>query len=345
MKFHKLTVTEVDQLCADALMITFAVPAESLTEFAFRPGQHLTFDAGLRRSYSICSTPAELRRDSTVRIGVRVLPDGAFSATAIELKPGDVVEALPPLGRFSTDFDPSRQRRYGAIVAGSGITPVLSLIATGLATEQRSTFTVLFGNRTAASVMFADELADLKDRYPDRLQLLHVLSREAHDIELFHGRLDAERIERLLPLVGPVDEWFLCGPQGMVQDARAVLTRDDGAKVHTELFHADSTPAPAPSASTARAGDVAVTIKLDGRATSLTMGADERVLDAALRVRPELPFACRGGVCSTCRALVVEGNVNMVTNWALEPADVEAGYVLTCQSVPTSETLIVDYDA
>ncbi|MBB5870751.1 ring-1,2-phenylacetyl-CoA epoxidase subunit PaaE [Allocatelliglobosispora scoriae] len=345
MKFHKLTVTEVDRLCPDALMITFAVPAGSLADFAFQPGQHLTFDPELRRSYSLCSPPSELRHGGTVRIGVRVLPGGAFSAAAMELQAGDIVEAMPPLGRFGTDFVPGRVRRYGAIVAGSGITPVLSLIAAGLEIEQGSTFAVLFGNRTSASVMFADELADLKDRYPDRLQVLHVLSREAHDIELFHGRLDTERVERLLPLVGPVDEWFLCGPQGMVEGARQVLSREGAAIVHTELFHADSAGPSAPSASTAQSGDVTVTIKLDGRATSLTMDSGERVLDAALRVRPELPFACRGGVCSTCRARVVEGNVNMVTNWALEPEDVAAGYVLTCQAVPTSENLVVDYDA
>lgn len=339
MRFQPLTVAATERLCADALMLTLAVPPELTSVYDFRPGQHLTFDAKLRRSYSICSTPAELHRDGTLRIGLRVLPGGEFSSVATELRPGDQVDVLPPLGRFTTDFSADRTRRYAAIVAGSGITPVLSLVAAGLATEARSTFAVLFGNRTSASVMFADELADLKDRYPDRLQVLHILSREASEIELFHGRLDRERVERLLPLVGPTDEWFLCGPMGLVTGARPAVA----GIVHTELFHADPTP-PAPVAATAETGEIAVTIKLDGRTTELRMAPGERILDAALRARPELPFACRGGVCSTCRARIVEGSVNMVTNWALEPSDVSAGYALTCQALPTSEKLVVDYD-
>jgi ring-1,2-phenylacetyl-CoA epoxidase subunit PaaE len=339
MKFQPLTVAAVEPLCADALMITLAVPPELVATFDFRPGQHLTFDGELRRSYSICSTPAELHRNRTLRVGLRVLPGGEFSARAARFAPGDQVEVLPPLGRFTTKFASGRQRRYGAVIAGSGITPVLSLIGAGLAIEPASTFAVLFGNRTAASVMFTDELADLKDRYPGRLQVLHVLSREAHEIELFHGRLDPERVQRLLPLVGAVDEWFVCGPLGLVKGARSVLT----GIVHTELFHADAVPT-APVGVPDGAGEVSVTIKLDGRTTELRMGSGERVLDAALRARPELPFACRGGVCSTCRARIVEGTVNMVTNWALEPDDVAAGFALTCQSVPTSEKIFVDYD-
>jgi ring-1,2-phenylacetyl-CoA epoxidase subunit PaaE len=344
MKFHKLAVAAVDRLCDDALAISFTIPPDLLGEYDFRAGQHVTVDERLRRSYSICSTPMELHRDGTLRIGLRVLPDGEFSASAEALAPGDMVEVLTPLGRFTSDFGSGRARRYGAVVAGSGITPVLSHVATALALEPQSTFAVIFGNRTASSVMFADELADLKDRYADRLQLFHVLSREAHEIELFHGRLDTDRVSQLLPLVGPVDEWFLCGPMGMVASAREALA-ESGATVHTELFHAEAAPAPVQTERPAAEGDVALTIKLDGRSTELRMGSGERVLDAALRSRPELPFACRGGVCSTCRAKVVSGSVNMVTNWALEPDDVAAGYVLTCQSEPTSEALVVDYDA
>jgi ring-1,2-phenylacetyl-CoA epoxidase subunit PaaE len=344
MKFHKLAVAAVDRLCDDALAITFTIPPDLIADYDFRAGQHVTVDEQLRRSYSICSTPMELHRDGTLRIGLRVLPDGEFSAQADLLSPGDLVEVLTPLGRFTSDFASGRTRRYGAVVAGSGITPVLSHVATALALEPESTFAVIFGNRTARSVMFSDELADLKDRYADRLQLIHVLSREAHEIELFHGRLDADRIARLLPLVGPVDEWFLCGPLGMVEAAREALA-PTGASVRTELFHAETAPPPPARERAESAGDVALTIKLDGRSTELRMGSDERVLDAALRERPELPFACRGGVCSTCRAKVVSGTVNMVTNWALEPDDVAAGYVLTCQSEPTSAALTVDYDA
>jgi ring-1,2-phenylacetyl-CoA epoxidase subunit PaaE len=265
------------------------------------------------------------------------------------------VEVMPPLGHFTTPFDPQRRRHYAAIVAGSGITPVLSIAATALSVEAGSRVTILYGNRYARSVMFAEELADLKDRYPSRLHVVHVLSRERQDAELLSGRIDADRLRRLLgTLVNPstVDEWFLCGPYGLVVDARGVLA-DLGvpdAVVHTELFHATETPpkerppaagSPAPTAE----GSAEVTVVLDGRSSTFTMGRHERVLDAALKVRAELPYACKGGVCSTCRARLVEGEVSMASNWALEPDELAAGYVLTCQSSPVTDRLVVDYDA
>lgn len=340
MKFETLTVGAVEPICDDGLVITFDVPAGQRETFAFRPGQHLTVHEDLRRSYSICSTPAELTEKGVLRIAMRLLPGGEFTAIAAKLGVGDAVKALPPLGGFTSDFAPNRRRAYGAIVAGSGITPVLSLVATALDIEPRSTFAVICGNRTSASAFAVDELADLKDRYPDRLQVLHVLSREPG--AAVHGRLTPELIEELLPIVGPVDEWFLCGPLGMVQGARDVLT-GKGAKVHVELFFTGAPPVAAPDA--AEQGDVEAEITLDGRVTKFTMGSGERVLDAALRHRPELPFACRGGVCSTCRARLVEGTVEMAANWALDPAETEAGYVLTCQAHPTSPHIVVDYDA
>lgn len=355
--FHLLPVAAVDRLTDDAVAITFAVPTELRAAFGFRAGQHLTVrrvDEGtgedVRRSYSICSTPSELTDHGRVRIGVREIPGGAFSAfAATALRAGDTVEVMPPLGHFTTAFDPGRVRQYGAVVAGSGITPVLALIATALATEPNSTFTLVYGNRFARSVMFAEELADLKDRYPARLHVVHVLSREPQEAELLSGRIDAGRLGRLLETLVPgeqIDEWFLCGPYGMVTDARAVLAargvRDEA--VHTELFHVDDAPVPPGRPASAEAG-TEVTILLDGRASSLRMGRDERVLDAALRVRGELPYACKGGVCSTCRAKVVEGEVSMARNYALEPDEVAAGYVLTCQSSPVSDRLVIDYDA
>jgi ring-1,2-phenylacetyl-CoA epoxidase subunit PaaE len=262
---------------------------------------------------------------------------------------------MPPLGHFTTGFDPARARRYVGIVAGSGITPVLSLVATALATEPDSSFTVLYGNRYTRSVMFADELADLKDRWPARLQVVHALSREPGDAELLSGRIDAGRLPRLLDVFVPnqVDEWFLCGPYGMVLDARAVLADRGVAEraVRTELFHVPSEgESSAPPANIPMAGDGAgadaaeVMIILDGRSSTFIMGRGERVLDAALRVRGELPYACRGGVCSTCRARLVEGEVTMAQNWALEPDELAAGYVLTCQSSPVTDRLVVDYD-
>jgi ring-1,2-phenylacetyl-CoA epoxidase subunit PaaE len=341
VKFESLTIGAVEPICEDGLVITFAVPPAQRDTFAFRPGQHLTVDETLRRSYSICSTPAELTERGVLRIAMRLIPGGEFTAIAAKLGAGDSIRVMPPLGGFTSDFAPTRRRAYGAIVAGSGITPVLSIAATALATEPASTFAIICGNRTSVTAFAVDELADLKDRFPDRLQVLHVLSRESGTA--LHGRLTPEVIESLLPLVGSVDEWFLCGPLGMVEGARGVLT-GRGAKVHVELFHTTAPPAPA-VASEATTEDVAVTITLDGRVTNFTMGSSERVLDAALRHRPELPFACRGGVCSTCRAKLVEGTVEMAANWALDPSETEAGYILTCQSNPTSHNLVVDYDA
>ncbi|GGM32516.1 phenylacetic acid degradation protein [Micromonospora sonchi] len=375
--FHPLPVTAVDRLTSDAVAVTFAVPEELRPTFAFRAGQHLTvrLPAGagtagavdtagtggtggtagsggedVRRSYSICSTPDELAWHGRLRIGVREIPGGAFSSFACgALRRGDTVEVLPPLGHFTTAYRPDRVRRYGAVVAGSGITPVLSLVATALAVEPASTFTLVYGNRTANSVMFAEELADLKDRYPTRLHLVHVLSREQGESPLLSGRIDVERLGRLLETIVPgdaIEEWFLCGPYGLVVDARAVLTARGvpESAVHSELFHVDAPPEPVRRPEEA-SGGTDVTIVLDGRSSSFTMRRAERVLDAALKVRSELPYACKGGVCSTCKAKVVTGEVTMARNYALEPDEVAAGYVLTCQSSPLTDTLTIDYDA
>ena len=372
--FHPLPVRAVDRLTDDAVAITFAVPTGLRDTFTFRAGQHLTVrrfvpaaggvasaadgpeaSAGgadveeVRRSYSICSTPAELAEAGTLRIGVREVPGGAFSSFAVHaLRTGDTVDVLPPLGTFTTAFAPGRTRHYAAVAAGSGITPVLSLAATALSVEPASTVTLVYGNRYARTVMFVEELADLKDRYPDRFHLVHVLSREPGESPLLSGRIDADRLRRLLDGLVPVeriDEWFLCGPYQMVLDAREVLAERGvpAGAVHAELFHVDAPPA-APVRPAPPAAGTEVTIRLDGRSSTFQMRRDERVLDAALRVRGELPYACKGGVCSTCRARVVNGAVSMARNWALEPDEVAAGYVLTCQSSPLTDTLEVDYD-
>ncbi|MEW2376834.1 1,2-phenylacetyl-CoA epoxidase subunit PaaE [Micromonospora sp. NPDC047812] len=355
--FHPLSVAAVDRLTDDAVAVTFAVPEELRETFAFSAGQHLTVrrpgaaGADVRRSYSICSTPDDLARHGRLRIGVREIPGGAFSAFACgALRGGDTIEVLPPLGHFTTALAPERARHYGAVVAGSGITPVLALVATALAVEPASTFTLVYGNRTANTVMFAEELADLKDRWPTRLHLVHVLSREQGESPLLSGRIDADRLGRLLDTVVPgdtVDEWFLCGPYDMVVDAREVLAARGvpESAVHTELFHVAEAPAPPRRPADEPGGGAEVTILLDGRSSRFTMRRDERVLDAALKVRGELPYACKGGVCSTCKAKVVDGAVTMARNYALEPDEVAAGYVLTCQSSPTTDRLTVDYDA
>jgi ring-1,2-phenylacetyl-CoA epoxidase subunit PaaE len=348
--FHRLTVARVDRLTDDAAAVTFAVPADLAHEFAFRPGQSLTLrrtDDGRdeRRDYSICA-PA----GAPLRIGVREVPGGLFSSWLVHrVRPGDEVEVLPPAGRFTTDLSTPGEHVF--VVAGSGITPALSLASTALA-DGRSTVTLLYGNRRADTVMFADELADLKDRYGPRLTLLHVLSREARDAEVTSGRLEGPRLRRLIGALvdaGRVDHWWLCGPHGLITDARALLA-DLGVpkeRVHQELFYVDDVP-PEPvrgDAATVTGPASEVTVVLDGRATPLTLPRDVPVLDAAQRVRGDLPFACKGGVCGTCRARVTAGEVRMRRNYALEPEEVAAGYVLTCQSLPVSDAVTVDYDA
>ena len=356
--FAELEVARVDRLCADAAAVTFAVPAGLAGQFEFRPGQSLTLRRLIdgreeRRSYSICS-PA----GTAPRIGVREVPGGAISGWLVrEVRPGDRIEVQPPAGSFALDPDPGLTRHV-LIAAGSGITPILSIAASALARPQTRA-TLLYGNRRADSVMFADEVADLKDAYTGRLQLVHVLSRETQEVELFSGRLDAARLRRLLPAtcdIAAVDHWWLCGPYGMVTDAQAVLAElaVPPQRVHRELFYVEDEP-PEPQQHAEPAGPgapghgagpaSAVTVILDGRATTTSLGRDTAVLDGAQRVRPDLPFACKGGVCGTCRARVRTGQVTMRRNFALDPAEVAAGYVLTCQSLPASDEVTIDYDA
>jgi len=339
--FHELTVAGVDRLCDDAVAVTFAVPDELAEEFAFTAGQYLTLRRGEeRRSYSICAPVG-----AAPRIGVRRVEGGLFSSHLVdELRAGDVLEVLPPLGNFS----PSTGEHHGLVVAGSGITPALSIAATVLARGDR--VTLLYGNRRTDTVMFAEELADLKDRYRSRLQLIHVLSREPRDVELFTGRLDAAKLRALFDVVVPaadIDQWWLCGPYGLVRDAEQVLAERGvpSGQVHHELFYVDEPPPPPRRAEAVLTAATEVTVVLDGRATTVPVPPGTVILDAAQRVRADLPFACKGGVCGTCRALVVDGEVDMRRNYALEPREVAAGFVLTCQSVPTTERVSVDFDA
>ncbi|RZQ61722.1 1,2-phenylacetyl-CoA epoxidase subunit PaaE [Amycolatopsis suaedae] len=348
-EFHSLRVSTVERLCDDAAAVTFDVPAELAEVYAFRPGQSLTLRRWIdgveqRRNYSICA-PA----GAAPRIGVREVPDGLFSTWLVrDVRPGDEVEVLPPTGNFTPDTESAH---HVLIAAGSGITPVLSILGTVLA-DDKSTATVFYGNRRTDTVMFADELADLKDRYADRLELVHVLSREPREAELFTGRLDAEKLCQLLDLlvdVDSVDHWWLCGPFGMVTDAQDVLA-DRGVpkqRVHQELFYVDDVPPPPVrhrEASLEGPGSE-VTIVLDGRSTGVLLSREESILDGAQRSRPDLPFACKGGVCGTCRAKVVSGEVDMRRNFALEEAEVAAGFVLTCQSRPVSDEVTVDFDS
>ena len=258
-----------------------------------------------------------------------------------QVQPGDAIEVAPPSGTFTPDLAPGDAPR--SVVAGSGITPVLSIAASVLAAHDGSTVTLLYGNRRTNTVMFADELADLKDRYGPRLQLVHVLSREPRDAELTNGRLDADRLRTLLARARRrrrVDHWWLCGPHGMIEDAGAVLTELGvrPQRVHQELFYVDDAARAAPRRGAGHRGESSqVTVVLDGRTTTLALPRDEPVLDSAQKVRGDLPFACKGGVCGTCRARVTDGEVTMRRNYALEDEEVDAGFVLTCQTLPVSD--------
>lgn len=352
LEFHPLRVTEVTPLTDDSVAVTFDVPPELETTFDFIPGQHVTVrafldDIDVRRSYSIC-VPAG---SGKLRVGIKKLPGGAFSTHATtHLEAGDVLEVMAPVGEFVLDIDPSRPRRAVAIAAGSGITPVLSLISSSLENEPDSTWALLYGNRTANSIMFLDELEGLKDRYHPRFQLFHILSREGSDVPLLSGRIDAEKIktihERLLG-TDEIDGWYLCGPFDMVMDARATLTEIgvDPGNIHDELFFAgpldQETLPPEPPVGE---GSVDLTVILDGRAVDTRMTPDTSILDAALRVRSELPFSCKGGMCATCKGRIEEGEVRMDKNYALVDSEVEAGFVLTCQAHPTTDKIVVRYD-
>ena len=343
--FHPLTVAAVDPLTDDSAAVTFDVPADLAGVFAFAPGQSLTLRFGAeRRSYSICA-PYGTRP----RIGVRVVPGGSVSERLVRgTRPGDTVEVQPPGGRFTPDL--TTPGRHVLVGAGSGITPLLSIAASVLAADDTSTVTLLYGNRRASTVMFADEVAELKDAYPTRMQLVHVLSREPQEVELFSGRLDPDRLRALLPVsveVAAVDHWWLCGPIGLVEGAVAVLAGlgVPRERVHRELFYVEDEPPGEVHHDDAPVGRGSrVTVLLDGRRSEVDVPAGSPILDAAQHVRPDLPFACKGGVCGTCRAKVRDGEVRMRRNYALEPEEVAAGYVLTCQSLPLGP-VTVDYDA
>jgi ring-1,2-phenylacetyl-CoA epoxidase subunit PaaE len=352
VEYHPLSVAAVERLTTDAVAVTFDVPAEIADRFAYLPGQHVALRADIdgedvRRTYSICANA----RTGKLRVGIKQVPGGEFSTFATtRLAPGDIIGVSPPYGEFTIEPEAGRARHYAAIAAGSGITPVLAMVSSVLATESGSRFTLLFGNRTAGSIMFREELAGLKDRYPARFQLVHVLSREAQLIPAFSGRLDPERINLLLDEIvdsESVAAWFLCGPYELVRDAREAL-RGRGVAAGTiqdELFFSAPTPPAPPPPPVDTSGHAAVTFTLDGRtATVLVDPAGPPILSYALEQRRDTPFSCRGGMCTTCKARVSEGRATLDRNFALTADDLEQGYILTCQAHPSSETLTITYD-
>ena len=352
-RFHRLTIADLRRETADAVSIAFAVPQEFATDYRFEPGQYLTLKSvidgeELRRSYSICAGPA----DGELRIAVKRVEGGVFSAWVNEaLAAGDAVDVMTPTGRFGVRHEPHRARLHVGFAAGSGITPILSIARGVLCREPDSRFFLFYGNRTSENMLFREALADLKDQHLGRFALFHVLSQEEQDIPILNGRLDGEKVRRLMTSLVPaaaVDEFFICGPEGMSEEVGAAL-RNLGvapAKIHVELFVSalGGRPRPKPAPPPADAPATLATLIHDGKSREVPVAEGEAILDAALRAGLDLPYACKGGMCSTCRAKLVSGTATMELNYSLEPWELAAGFVLTCQAHPTSERVVVDYD-
>ena len=352
--FHSLRVREVRRETAVCVSLALEVPEALAAQFRFTQGQYLNVrremgGSEVRRSYSICSG----MDDGELRIAVKEVPEGLFSAWANRaLAAGGSLEVMPPEGRFFVPLDARHAKHYVAFAAGSGITPVLSLARTTLAKEPGSRFTLVYGNRTLGSVIFNEALEDLKDLYLARFALYHVFSREAQGVELFNGRVDAAKVNRFLDTLiapGSIDEAFVCGPASMGDEVKAVLEARGvpAAHIHLERFGAPPADAMArrPRPVTAAARPANVTVIVDGLRYDLDLPEDgESVLDAALKAGADLPYACKAGVCCTCRAKLVEGEVRMDANYTLEDAEIKAGYRLTCQSHPVTPKVVLDFD-
>jgi ring-1,2-phenylacetyl-CoA epoxidase subunit PaaE len=353
-KFHPLSIARVDRETRDAVAITFAVPDSLADAFRFEQGQHLTLRADIdgqdvRRSYSICSAV----QDGTLRIAVKKSPGGVFSTWANDaLAAGATIDVMPPMGHFNVALDSTKAHHYVGFAAGSGITPLLSIVKTTLAREPQSRFTLFYGNRASGTVMFREDLAALKDTYLDRFNLAHVLSREAQDIDLLHGRIDQLKAEALLTHwvdLAHVDAVFVCGPEGMMDAVVAALKARGypDAKIKIERFAASipkhqHVARPLPQAA---ASECEVTVIIDGSRKSFLLEREkENILEAGLRNGVELPYSCKGGVCSTCRCRLLEGEVDMDVNFALEDYEVARGFILSCQSYPATEKVVIDFD-
>jgi ring-1,2-phenylacetyl-CoA epoxidase subunit PaaE len=377
--FHPLRIKEVRRETPDCVSVVFDIPVSLHNDFRFYQGQSLTMRTMLngeevRRTYSICSSPL----DNEWRVAIKKVTGGLFSTFANEqLKKGDILDVMQPVGKFYTELNPSKKKNYTAFAAGSGITPVLSLIKTTLATEPGSSFTLVYGNRSRGSIIFFEELEGLKNKYMERFNLVHLLSREKTDASINFGRITKEKLDNLGVLIdyAGTDDFFICGPEEMIFCVKDFLELQgiDKKKIHFELFTtpgqrsqesigrqrlADGAagvrnPSAAKGLPTARReSGVAmgpsskITIKLDGRSFDfdLSLTSDTTILDAALKQGADLPFACKGGVCCTCKARLVEGEVEMDVHWGLEEEEIKQGYILTCQSHPTTEKVVVDFD-
>lgn len=354
LHFHPLTIKDIKKETQDCVSISFNIPDALKKEFEFKQGQSLTLKTNLegeeiRRSYSICTSPL----DNDLRVAIKHVQGGLFSTFAnTQLQSGHPIDVMPPSGNFYTDLQSSNKKNYVAFAAGSGITPILSIIKTTLITEPASTCTLVYGNKNSSSIIFKEELEALKDKYIERFRLYYVLSRERMDAEINYGRINAEKCSQLTKLINlnTADEFFICGPEEMLFSVRDFLQEKgiDEHKIHFELF-----TTPLRKASNYKPQVVnetnketsKITVTLDGRSFDFNLDYNSNnILDAALAQGADLPFACKGGVCTTCKAKLIEGQIEMEVNYGLEPDEVEAGFILTCQSHPRSEIVVVDFD-
>jgi ring-1,2-phenylacetyl-CoA epoxidase subunit PaaE len=353
LHFEKVTIKEIRKETADCISIAFEIPEILQNKFAYKAGQYITLrtfidEEDVRRSYSLCSSPLE----NEWRIGVKKVAGGIFSAYAMNnLKAGNEIELMPPLGKFFTGLHAANKKQYIAFASGSGITPVISLIKTTLLAEPQSSFTLVYGNRNRHSIIFKEELEALKNKYMSRFSLIHVLSREITDATINYGRIDAEKCDLLFTKFADLnaDEFFICGPEEMIFCVKDFLRSKNIAanKIHFELFtsstqntkHKTSKPIINEEPKSK------VTIKLDGISFDFDLAFDdENILDAALHHGADLPYSCKGGVCCTCKAKLVEGKVDMEVHYGLEPDEIAQGFILTCQSHPATEKVVIDFD-
>jgi ring-1,2-phenylacetyl-CoA epoxidase subunit PaaE len=355
LHFHPLQVAGIRKETSDCVSIAFSIPEELTDTFRYKQGQYVTLRTSIngediRRSYSICSSPL----DNELRVAVKKVEHGVFSTYANEtLKKGDTLDVMPPLGKFFTELNPSQEKKYAGFAAGSGITPLLSIIKTTLRTETKSSFTLVYGNRNRHSIIFKEELEALKNLYMDRFRVIHILSREKTDAPINFGRIDKNKCLTLCEKtidVKNTDAFFLCGPEEMIFSVKETLVEKgvDPKKIHFELFTTPGSKQTATATSHTSSGNEVkskVTIKLDGIAFDFDLGFEsESILDAALKNGADLPYACKGGVCCTCRAKLLEGEVDMDVNYGLEPDEIEQGFILTCQAHPRTEKVVVDFD-
>ncbi|WP_181306333.1 1,2-phenylacetyl-CoA epoxidase subunit PaaE [Rufibacter sp. XAAS-G3-1] len=355
-RFHKVKIKEVQRETHDSVTVTLDVPEELKDTFRYTQGQYLTFrrhhnGEELRRSYSICSSPLE----NVWKVAIKKVPEGRFSSFANEaLQPGEELEVMPPMGKFYTPLHPDRQKSYVLVAAGSGITPILSIIKTVLLAEPKSQVLLLYGNRGRNSIMFKEEIEGLKNKFLARLSVYHILSREHGDTDLLFGRIDKQKTELFLQKLikaDEVDECFICGPEEMIFGAKEALEEAGVPKehIHFELFTSGEAGQKAAERQVRPVGEgdkkSQVQIRLDGNYHHLEMSYyGNTILDAAAETGADVPYSCKGGVCSTCRAKVLEGEVEMDVNYSLEPEEVAAGYILTCQARPLTERVVVDFD-